>query len=109
MSKLLLPHGGLSLPVNCTVPSENRESFLSEAEGLVRTPVSDADLSSIYRLGDGGLSPLNGMMDSHTYNRVLDESVIEVDGRLYAWTIPFGLPITTEQVDVLQIGPRKHL
>ena len=106
MSELLPPHGGLSRPVKCTVPSENRDSFLSEAEGLVRTPVSDADLSSIYRLGDGGLSPLNGMMDSRTYNRVLDESVIEVDGRLYAWTIPFGLPITTEQVDVLQIGQK---
>ncbi len=50
--------------------------------------MSDADLSTVYRFGDGGLSPLTGPMDSAAYNRVLDESVIEHNGRKYAWTIP---------------------
>ena len=40
-------------------------------------PVSDADLSTVYRFGDGVLSPLAGPMDSAAYDRVLEESVIE--------------------------------
>jgi sulfate adenylyltransferase len=59
-------------------------------------PVSDADLSSVYRFGDGGLSPLTGPMDGATYHRVLDEMVIERDGRLYAWSIPISLPVTRD-------------
>jgi sulfate adenylyltransferase len=63
---------------------------------LVRVPVSDADLSTVYRLGDGGLSPLVGPMDSTVYDRVLEESVIEHNGKLYAWTIPLALPVTAD-------------
>ena len=63
-------------------------SFVAHAKTLSQVPVSDADLSTVYRLGDGGLSPLTGPMDSKTYHRVLEESVIEHQGKLYAWTIP---------------------
>ncbi len=72
-------------------------------------PVSDADLSTVYRLGDGGLSPLVGFMDSATYDRVLEESVIEHDGALYAWTIPLALPVTSELARHLSPGQQVAL
>jgi sulfate adenylyltransferase len=94
MPDLIPPHGDLTEPVSCTVAPGEEEAFRTEAARLARVPVSDADLSSVYRFGDGGLSPLTGPMDEPTYHRVLDESVIERGGRLYAWTIPIGFPVT---------------
>jgi sulfate adenylyltransferase len=76
------------------VAAEAIDGFLAHAKSLPQVLVSDADLSTVYRWGDGGLSPLLGPMDSATYNRVLDESVIEHGGKLYAWTIPLALPVT---------------
>ena len=58
MSDLIPPHGGLDQPVDRTVPADRVPSFRSEAAKLPRLPVSDADLSSVYRFGDGALSPL---------------------------------------------------
>src|SRR5512141_3200223 len=94
MSSLVPPHGGLTEPICRTVPADAINGFLARAKTLTKVPVSDADLSTVYRLGDGGLSPLVGPMDSATYDRVLDESVIEHNGKLYAWTIPLALPVT---------------
>jgi sulfate adenylyltransferase len=90
---LIPPHGGLTEPVNRTVPASEIDSFKVQAQTLQKVPVSDADLSTVYRFGDGGLSPLTGPMDEATFNRVLDESVIESNGKKYAWTIPLSLPI----------------
>lgn len=104
---LIAPHGGLSEPVNRLVVDV--ETFLSKANGLTRVPVSDADLSSVYRFGDGGLSPLTGPMDAQTYHRVLDESVIEVDGKRYAWTIPISLPVSPNLAQTLSIGQKVAL
>jgi sulfate adenylyltransferase len=87
-----------------TVPADQIADFQARAKSLVQVPVSDADLSTVYRLGDGGLSPLTGPMDSATYNRVLDESVIEHNGKLYAWTIPLALPVTAEMASRLKVG-----
>jgi len=102
-------HGGLSEPVCRTVAPDATEDFLEHAKTLAKVPVSDADLSTVYRLGDGGLSPLTGPMDAATYNRVLDESVIEHDGELYAWTIPLSLPITGELAEQLSVGQETAL
>ena len=104
---LIAPHGGLSEPVNRMVA--DIETFLSKANGLTRVPVSDADLSSVYRFGDGGLSPLTGPMDAQTYHRVLDESVIEVNGKRYAWTIPISLPVSSDLAKTLSIGQKVAL
>jgi sulfate adenylyltransferase len=104
MAKLPPPHGGLEEPVCRTVPAEQVESFLSAAKDRTRVPVSDADLSTVYRLGDGTLSPLVGPMDSATYHRVLDEGYIEHGGRRYAWTIPLALPVTTDLASRLSKG-----
>ena len=104
MSDLIAPHGGLKEPVCCTVGADEIDAFKAQAASLAKVPVSDADLSTVYRFGDGALSPLTGPMDQATYNRVLDESVIEHDGKLYAWTIPIALPVTAELAATLKPG-----
>ncbi|MFN8544028.1 MAG: sulfate adenylyltransferase [Candidatus Binatia bacterium] len=109
MADLIPPHGGLTEPVSCTVPAAEQTAFLAEAEKLPRVPVSDADLSTVYRFGDGGLSPLTGPMDSATYARVLDAAYIEHQGRRYAWTIPLAFPVTAEQAKGLKAGQKVAL
>ena len=104
MSDLIPPHGGLTEPVDLTVPENERSEFLSQAASLSKVPVKDADLSTVYRFADGALSPLEGPMDSATFNRVLDQSVIEHGGKLYAWTIPLALPVTSEIAAGLKAG-----
>ncbi len=104
---LIAPHGGLTEPVNRTVASQDVESVLAKAATLTKVPVSDADLSTVYRFGDGGLSPLTGPMDEATYNRVLDECVIENNGKKYAWTIPLSLPVTKVLAD--QVKPDQEV
>ncbi len=104
MPSLVAVHGGLTEPICRTVPADQVAGFLARAMALTQVPVSDADLSTVYRLGDGGLSPLTGPMDSKTYHRVLEESVIEHEGKLYAWTIPIALPVTAELAARLKAG-----
>lgn len=104
MSDLIPPHGGLQEPVDRMVPEAARDEFLDRAAQLPRIPVSDADLSTVYRFGDGGLSPLVGPMDRETYDRVLEESVIEREGKRYAWTIPIAFPVTEALAKTLGAG-----
>jgi sulfate adenylyltransferase len=109
MPALVPPHGGLTEPVCRTVPADQIPAFLAVAKTLAQVPVADADLSTVYRLGDGGLSPLTGFMDRATYERVLDESVIEHNGKLYAWTIPLGLPVAADLAAKLSVGQKVAL
>ncbi len=109
MADLIQPHGGLSEPVCRTVGANEIDAFKAEAATLTKVPVSSADLSSVYRFGDGTLSPLTGPMCSKTYNRVLDESVIEHDGKLYAWTIPIAFPVTADLAKTLKAGQKVAL
>src|SRR5215469_4011796 len=104
MADLIPPHGGLSEPVNCNVPTEEAADFRARAASLPRVAVSDADLSTLYRLGDGGLSPLTGPMDREEFRRVLDEEVIVRGGNKYAWTIPLAFPASAEQAAALKPG-----
>ncbi|HVA47480.1 MAG TPA: hypothetical protein VNH11_14010 [Pirellulales bacterium] len=109
MASLPQPHGGLKEPVCRTVPADQIDAFKSEAQGLTKVAVSDADLSTVYRLGDGTLSPLVGPMDSATYHRVLDEGYILHGGRRHAWTIPLAFPVPTETAEKLATGQRVAL
>lgn len=104
MQDLIPPHGGLKEPVNRTVPAGEVNDTRKQAAGLKKVPISDADLSSLYRLGDGGLSPLIGPMDQTTYNRVLDDEVIVREGKTYAWTIPISFPVDKDQAKSLRAG-----
>jgi sulfate adenylyltransferase len=92
MLDLISAHGGLTDPIDCSVRAEERAEFLRSVAELKRLLISDADLSSLYRFGDGGLSPLTGPMDRKTFQRVLDEEVLLNDGKAYAWTIPIAFP-----------------
>ena len=89
MPDLIPPHGGLKEPVDRSVPAAEVADFRGKAASLKRVPVSDADLSSLYRLGDGGLSPLTGPMDRAAYDRVLDGEVIIHNGKPYAFDLTF--------------------
>jgi len=109
MPDLIAPHGGLKEPVSRTVTPERIESFKSEAAKLRRVPVSDADLSTVYRFGDGGLSPLTGPMGEAEYHRVLDEACIERGGRKYAWTIPLAFPVNPTIAQQIAKGERVAL
>ena len=109
MADLITPHGGLSEPVCRTVSAADIAAFKTEAAGLTKVPVSAADLSTVYRLGDGTLSPLTGPMTSAVYHKVLDESVIESNGKKYAWTIPLALPITADMAKTLKAGQKVAL
>src|SRR3954453_19906149 len=104
MKDLIPPHGGLAEPVDRNVPAPEQADFRAGLAGLPRVTVSDADLSTLYRMGDGGLSPLTGPMDRATWDRVLDEEVIERGGKKYAWTIPLALPVSAEQTAALKPG-----
>jgi sulfate adenylyltransferase len=104
MSDLIPPHGGLTEPIDRMVPTADADDFRKRASGWRKVPISDADLSSLYRLGDGGLSPLVGPMDRATFDRVLDEEVLVRDGRKYAWTIPISFPVDKELAGSLRIG-----
>lgn len=109
MMDLVPAHGGLTQPVCRTVPVSEIPAFLAEAERLPRVPVSDADLSTVYRFGDGALSPLIGPMDSATYDRVLEQGYIVHGGVRYAWTIPLSLPVTSQLAATLRTGDRVAL
>ncbi len=104
MSDLIPPHGGLSEPVSRNVPAEQVADFKAKAASLPRVPVSDADLSTLYRIGDGGLSPLTGPMTSEVFNRVLDEEHIVHNGARYAWTIPLAFPVDDALAKTLSVG-----
>jgi sulfate adenylyltransferase len=97
MPDLIPPHGGVAELINRTNPSlipPNTPPIL----------ISDADLSTLYRIADGGLSPLTGPMCREEYNRVLDEEVIERNGKKYAWTIPLAFPVSEEHAKTLAVG-----
>ncbi|MCX7385083.1 MAG: sulfate adenylyltransferase [Planctomycetales bacterium] len=109
MADLIAPHGGLSEPVCCTVSEKDRDTFLAEAKTLPQVPVSAADLSSVYRFGDGTLSPLTGPMNSGVYNQVLDDSYVVSNGQKYAWTIPIAFPLTADLAKTLKAGQKVAL
>src|SRR5215470_12554886 len=104
MPDLIPPHGGLREPVDRQVPAAEAGAFRREAAALKRVPVSDADLSTLYRLGDGGLSPLTGPMDRAAFHKVLDDEVLVSDGKAYAWTIPLSFPVDQALAASLKVG-----
>jgi sulfate adenylyltransferase len=109
MADLIPPHGGLAEPICRTVPADEIEKFKTEAAKLPKVPVSQADISTVYRIADGTLSPLTGPMNGKVYDRVLDESVVEHNGKLYAWTIPLSFPVTNEIASTLSPGKKVAL
>jgi sulfate adenylyltransferase len=104
MPDLMPVHGGLEAPISRTVPLSRRKQFLAEAATLPRIGVNRADLSTVYRIADGTLSPLTGAMDEETWHYVLDHEVIDFGFRHYAWTAPISFPVTDAESRRLKIG-----
>ncbi len=101
---LIPPHGDVTEPVTRSVPAAQAADFVARVPKTTAIPVSDADLSTLYRIGDGGLSPLNGPMTKAEYDRVLDEEVVLSNGKKFAWTIPLAFPVDEETAKKLQTG-----
>jgi len=97
-------HGGLAAPVDRRVSLKQRKRFLAEAERLPSVRVTRADLSTVYRLADGALSPLAGPMGAEAWHRALEEEVFLHQGRRWAWTIPLSLPLADDEARALTPG-----
>ncbi len=104
MPDLVPVHGGLDAPINRTVPLSRRKQFLTEAAAFPRIEISKADLSTVYRIADGTLSPLTGPMDEETWHGVLDHEALDFGFRHYAWTAPISFPVTDEEAKRLRVG-----
>lgn len=104
MPDLVPVHGGLDAPVSRTVPLSRRKQFLIEAAELPAVELSRADLSTVYRIADGTLSPLTGPMDEETWHHVLDHDALEFGFRRYAWTAPIAFPLTGGEAKRLRVG-----
>jgi len=102
MADLIAPHGGVPEPIN-------RAAAMLDPLSTEKIPVSDADLSTLYRIADGGLSPLIGPMVKSEYDQVLDEEVIVRNGKKYAWTIPLAFPIEEAKTKHLHTGTKHPL
>jgi sulfate adenylyltransferase len=96
-------HGNIGV-VNRIVPDSERESFIQKALKHKRYSINDADLSIFYRIADGTLSPLEGPMSEYEFYRVLDEEIIERNGKKYAWTIPLAFSIDEKEREIFERG-----
>ncbi len=97
-------HGGLQEPVDRMVPADQAADIRKKAASLKKYTISPADLSTLNRIGDGGLSPLTGPMGREEFNQVLEEEVIVRNGKKYAWTIPLSFPVMKDEADRLAEG-----
>lgn len=71
---------------------------------MPRIELTRADLSTVYRLADGTLSPLTGFMDEEMWHFVLENDAIEHGFRRYAWTAPISCPVTDAEAAKLRVG-----
>jgi sulfate adenylyltransferase len=94
-------HGGLAQPVDRVVPLKQRTRLLAEADRLPSIRVNRADVSTVHRIADGTLSPLEGPMGEEAWHRVLDEGVVLSQGARWAWGIPLSLPVTDAEARTL--------
>ncbi len=97
-------HGGLASPVNRIVKNADA-SWAS----LSKLDVNETDLTSLYRIADGTLSPLTGPMGKADYDLVLEKAAIERGGKLWAWGIPMILPVTDDEAASLTAGEKVAL
>ncbi|MDG1048715.1 MAG: sulfate adenylyltransferase [Planctomycetota bacterium] len=98
----ILPvHGGLESPVN-----RIDAAAASAGAGLAKVDVNEVDRTTLYRIADGTLSPLEGPMGRADYDAVLSEQAIERNGGKWAWTIPIILPVTDAEAAACTDGAK---
>ncbi|MEO8376905.1 MAG: sulfate adenylyltransferase, partial [Candidatus Sumerlaeota bacterium] len=104
MTLPLPPHGGLNRLTTRTVSDAEAKKLKKQNEKAPKIVVTDADLSTVRRFGDGALTPLEGPMTKAVFNEVLDNERIVVNGKNYAWGIPLSLPVTDAEAKKLKVG-----
>lgn len=82
---------------------------LPEAETLPKVVVKAVDLTSLYRIADGTLSPLTGPMTKEDYDSVLTSKCIVRNGKNWAWAIPISLPVTADEAKAAPVGAKVAL
>lgn len=82
---------------------------LPDIETLPKVVVNDVDLTSLYRIADGTLSPLTGPMTKDDYDSVLANKCISRNDSKWAWTIPISLPVTSEEARAAPEGSKVAL
>jgi len=93
-------HGGLDQPVSRVVAQPD----LAAWSKLFALDVNDNDRTSLYRIGDGTLSPLTGPMVEADYRSALDQGAIVRNGKAWAWSIPILLPVSDAEAAQLKVG-----
>jgi sulfate adenylyltransferase len=104
MTHLVPWHGGQNAPVNRIVEGKTAQELVARAAKLPKIVVKDADRSTVDRIADGTLTPLEGFMDEAVFDRVLDTTTIDVSGKKYVWGIPLSLPLTDEEKGAIAVG-----
>ncbi|MHC4261527.1 MAG: sulfate adenylyltransferase [Planctomycetota bacterium] len=103
MSSTIAPvHGGLSAPVDRIVPDADLDR--TALDDAARIDVDDTDRTTLYRIADGTLSPLEGPMGKADLESTLAHAYIERDGNKWAWGIPVVLPVTDAEAATCQVG-----
>jgi len=100
----IAPYGGAL--VDRIASAGEREALLADAATLPSLQVSDRIMSDLYLIAVGGLSPLEGFMDSATYESVL-EGMSLTNG--LPWSIPVVLPATPDEAGGFSAGDRVAL
>jgi len=101
--KILPAHGGCGL-ISRVIPDVEQDHFRSMATKHKVYTISNEDLSTFYRIADGTLSPLEGPMIKDEFYQVLEDEIIERNGKKYAWTIPLAFPISKKESQTFSTG-----
>jgi len=109
MTHLVPWHGGRKTPVNRVLDGSKADELRARAAKLPKIAVKDADRSTVDRIADGTLTPLEGFMSEAEFNRVLDTTTIERGGVKYVWGIPLSLPLTDDEKKAIAVGAEAAL
>ena len=88
----IAPHGGIL--IDRTAKDGERERLLESAPSLPPIHLNPREISDLEMIAVGGLSPLEGFMNSEEYTSVLD--LMRLPNGL-PWTIPITLSIAGEE------------
>ncbi len=100
----IAPYGGTL--IDRVASAEEREALIADAASLPSLQVSERIMSDLYLIAVGGLSPLEGFMNSANYESVLENMTL-TDG--LPWSIPVVLPATPEEAEGFAAGDRVAL
>lgn len=94
-----IPHGGRL--VDRTLRGGRRAEAIKGLAGAYALTVSDAVVSDVAMIGTGVYSPLQGFMDSQTYQSVTERMRLPDDT---VWSMPITLPVSVDEAERLREG-----